>query len=605
MKKNLAVIIVFILLVAVMTFPLLINIHKSIPGFFSTDESFGALWDSWRIKFSFTHKLSFNHVSVIAHPFGSNMYQPGFISYLWMSLLYFLSILTTPALTFNLQIFFNLFFNGILTYLLVYHLTKNKVSGIFSGIIFAFCPYQFVRIWQHLGLSYNEFIVFSLYAIILLRENYNRRHSVLFFFSLLLLFSFDFSIMFFGFIVLCVFIAYSVVYRLINRKLYPKTTDLSYIKKAVFTAMLTIPLLFFQFFSLIKKIFIFSSLNAPSAHNLYRRPFNDLFEQSARPLSYFLPSSSHPVFGKFTEQFVGTKLYGVSFTEHALYLGWIPLLFAFLTFQRWKKNRKFQAQELANSGVNDDFYISFFILLAIVAWFFSQPPWWELGPVKIYMPSFFMYKILPMYRAYCRFGIVVMLAVAVLAGYGLKFVLEGLKSKNAKSTMAILFCGLVLFEFWNYPPFKVIDISKVPSVYYWLKEQPKGIVIAEYPLDSGSPNEMYKFYQITHEKRIINGTIPGTYANKFAQDIIKLSDPKTEIILKSMGVTYVLIHHEGYLNTELTEDKEELKRIPTNPSLKFIKSYPEQDCPQQNLMCVAKAGPIDVYEVIVNCPADK
>ena len=169
---------------------------------------------------------------------------------MWMSLLYFLSILTTPALTFNLQIFFNLFFNGILTYLLVYHLTKNRVSGIFSGIIFAFCPYQFVRIWQHLGLSYNEFIVFSLYAIILLRENYNRRHSVLFFFSLLLLFSFDFSIMFFGFIVLCVFIAYSVVYRLISRKLYPKTTDLSYIKKAVFTAMLTIPLLFFQFFLL-------------------------------------------------------------------------------------------------------------------------------------------------------------------------------------------------------------------------------------------------------------------------------------------------------------------------------------------------------------------
>ena len=318
-----------------------------------------------------------------------------------------------------------------------------------------------------------------------------------------------------------------------------------------------------------------------------------------------MPSSSHPVFGKFTEQFVGTKLYGVSFTEHALYLGWIPLLFAFLTFQRWKKNRKFQAQELANSGVNDDFYISFFISLAIVAWFFSQPPWWKFGPVKIYMPSFFMYKILPMYRAYCRFGIVVMLAVAVLAGYGLKFVLEGLKSKNAKSTMAILFCGLVLFEFWNYPPFKVIDISKVPSVYYWLKEQPKGIVIAEYPLDSGSPNEMYKFYQITHEKRIINGTIPGTYANKFAQDIIKLSDPKTEIILKSMGVTYVLVHHEGYLNTELTEDKEELKRIPTNPSLKFIKSYPEQDCPQQNLMYTAKAGPIDVYEVIVNYPPDK
>lgn len=33
-----------------------------------------------------------------------------------------------------------------------------------------------------------------------------------------------------------------------------------------------------------------------------------------------------------------------------------------------------------------------------------------------------------------------------------------------------------------------------------------------------SPNEMYKFYQTEHEKKIINGTIPGTYANKVCPD---------------------------------------------------------------------------------------
>lgn len=67
-----------------------------------------------------------------------------------------------------------------------------------------------------------------------------------------------------------------------------------------------------------------------------------------------------------------------------------------------------------------------------------------------------------------------------------------------------------------------------------------------------------------------------------------------------MGVTYVLIHHDGYLNTELVEDGEELGRIPANPNLKFIKSYPEQSCPQGNIICVAKTGPIDIYEVITN-----
>jgi len=64
-----------------------------------------------------------------------------------------------------------------------------------------------------------------------------------------------------------------------------------------------------------------------------------------------------------------------------------------------------------------------------------------------------------------------------------------------------------------------------------------------------------------------------------------------------MGARYALVHREDYLNTELTEEKEELDRIPKNTGLKFIKSFPNQECPQKDIMCVQKTGPIDVYEV--------
>ena len=159
---------------------------------------------------------------------------------------------------------------------------------------------------------------------------------------------------------------------------------------------------------------------------------------------------------------------------------------------------------------------------------------------------------------------------------------------------------LNLREFWNYPPFKVIDVSKVPSVYYWLKEQPADFAIAEYPLDSDSPNEMYKFYQTKHEKKIINGTIPGTYANKLAQTITKLSEPNIAGVLKWMEVKYVLVHQDGYLQTDLIKDREELEEIPRNLGLKFIKNFPVRECPQKNIMCVQKTGPIDVYEVVAS-----
>ena len=289
----------------------------------------------------------------------------------------------------------------------------------------------------------------------------------------------------------------------------------------------------------------------------------------------------------------------MSFTEHTLYLGWIPLILAFLAFKGWRRNRKTRTtnHELRITD-KEDFYIGFFVFLAIVAWLFSQPPWWNIFGFKLYMPSFFMYKILPMFRAYCRFGIVLMLAVAVLAGFGLKFFLERFKSQKTKIVVTGLFCGLVLFEFWNWPPYKVIDLSKVPAVYYWLKDEPKDIVIADYPLDADSSNELYKFFQTVHEKKIINGTIPGTYANKVAQEIRRLSGPKTASILKWMGVKYVVVHKDDYLKTDLVEDKEDLERIPQSPGLKFIRTFPHQECPDPHLMCVQKTGLIDVYEVV-------
>jgi hypothetical protein len=314
-------------------------------------------------------------------------------------------------------------------------------------------------------------------------------------------------------------------------------------------------------------------------------------------LSYLLPAVVHPLFGRFTESFVGTPLYGLSFTEHTLYLGWIPLILAFFVFQRWRKDKK---QNNLASGLKDrdKFYIGFFLFLAITAWLFSQPPWWSLGSVKIFTPSFFMYKILPMFRAYCRFGIVVMLAVAILAGYSLKFILERFSIQKVKIAVTTLFCGLVLFEFWNYPPFRVIDLSKAPEVYYWLKAQPGDFVIAEYPLDIIGPNVKYMFCQTRHEKKIINGSIPNTYANNLAKTITKLSQQKTAGVLKWMEVRYVLVHRDGYLKTDLVEDREELEKIPSNLGLKFVKSFSAQKCPQENIMCIQETGPIDVYEVI-------
>ena len=64
-----------------------------------------------------------------------------------------------------------------------------------------------------------------------------------------------------------------------------------------------------------------------------------------------------------------------------------------------------------------------------------------------------------------------------------------------------------------------------------------------------------------------------------------------------MGVEYALVHWQGYKDTGLVDDSEELNKIPQNPGLKFIKSFAAQECPHKDRMCVQKTGQIDVYEV--------
>jgi hypothetical protein len=300
----------------------------------------------------------------------------------------------------------------------------------------------------------------------------------------------------------------------------------------------------------------------------------------------------HPVFGKFTEQFVGSFLYGVSFTEHTLYLGLIPLILAFSAFKKRRQRDR------------EGFYIRFFVFLAIAAWLFSQPPWWKIGAFKIYMPSFFMYKILPMYRAYCRFGVVLIFAVAVLAGFGLKFLLAKFKSAWVKSGIAALCSLLVLFEFWNYPPFKLINLQPAARVYNWLKDEPQDTVIAQYPLDNQVTNPAYLFSQTQHGKRMINATEQGTYANRIANNITKLSEPETAGVLKWLGVKYVLVHRREYLDSQMISQIKELESISLNPGLRLVRNFAGQDCPQSQAICASDIGSVDVYEVVAKDPLD-
>jgi hypothetical protein len=579
-------IMIFLLILILFTFPLFFHITEYIPGFHSSDEPFAVLQRFWWLRFSFLNHYQWFNESITVYPFGQH-HDLQILSSLWFHIGRLISIAGSWIIAYNLPMICNFFIAFISMFYLFFYLSEDKYISFFASIIYTLCPYQFSRFWQHYSLVFTGFM--PLYILFLIKLHRYRSFKYVFLSTIVfsLLVSLNLHYAFFMFLSTFLFMFYSLIFRQEQEK-----TKL--LKFYLFTS---IALMIGSVIVLNRSFFghlVFAPNNIiPNAYALVR-PFEDLFRQSAKPLSYLLPDTAHPIFGKFTEQFIGSPLYGDSLTEHSLYLGWIPLALAFVAIKRYLRQRKEEA---------DNFYAGFFVLLAFMAWIFSQPPWWELGPLKIYMPSFFIYKMLPIFRAYCRFGILVMLAVAVLAGFGLRFIMGRFKTKKSKLALTILFCALVLFEFWNYPPFKVIDVSVAPAVYNWLKSERGNFAIAEYPLDAEGPNEMYKLYQTFHEKKIINGAIPGTYAYKFAQSLKKLSSLETAAKLKGMGVKYAIVHQDRYLESELAQDREELDKIKSSVGLRRIRSFPSEGCPEEGIACVKKSGPVDVYEVIAS-PVD-
>ncbi|MDD4894949.1 MAG: hypothetical protein PHW54_06540, partial [Candidatus Omnitrophica bacterium] len=394
--------------------------------------------------------------------------------------------------------------------------------------------------------------------------------------GLYLVFSFDYYYAYFMVVAMILIFFYWQIHRFFKTSRPNRIAGLKDIfKDSLYTSLIML-FCFLIILPIIMRILNSHVTTSNAAWNMSRRAFEDLFSQSAKPLSYFLPSLQQPVLGGITGFFIGSELYGKSLTEHVLFLGWIPIILAIVAVRRWRVNKTYS---------RENFYIGLFTYLTFVFWIFSQPPWWQIGPLKIYMPSFFMYKFLPMFRAYCRFGILVMLGVSILAGFGIKFILSSFKNRFLAFIVYILFCVLILFEFWSYPPFKIIYVNRVPPVYSWLKAQPGLFVIAEYPLDIEAPNEVYKFYQTKHDKKMINGAFPGTPANKFLCNIADLSNPNTVGMLNNLGVKYVLVHSQDYQATGLVEDLKQLEEIKNNSSLRLVKDFNDG---------------ISVYEIVRN-----
>lgn len=543
-RLNLFVPLFFALSTSIFTFPLVTKLTTSIYGFSKfRGDPFGTLWWIWWYRYAWVSKVSSSFIYLIAYPFGLDWSAHPTSPLLDYPVAILNFLINNEIITYNLVILLGFFLSAIFMFKLAKKIVKDINASILAGIIFAFCPNQLMQSAQHLGFSTPFWIIIYVFTLYKLSISINYRNMFLcsIAFSLVMLSNYYYG--YFMAIFTLIWFSYMVV---LKKRKFLTLRNLMIMSSGFILVLLIIAPFIMPKSLLINDIKIG-----------YTREFKDLFKYAARWWDYFLPSEFHPVFGKWTRCIID-RLGGRHYFERSLYIGYIPLFLAIVAIVKWWR------EERRNS------IIPFFVFTSILFFIFSLKPIFQIGNIKIPNFSFFAYKLLPMFRVYSRMGIVVMLSIATLAAYGLKYILGGIKKKWCKRAMGCFCIILVLFEYINFPPFHNIDLSMVPDVYQWLADESGDIVIVEYPFvrNIEETHSEYLFYQRIHKKKMVNGASEGTLGDAFRRECLYPNRLETAKLLAYLGADYMVIHKDKYSGSELEE-------IDKNPGLRIIKDFPE------------------------------
>jgi len=134
-------------------------------------------------------------------------------------------------------------------------------------------------------------------------------------------------------------------------------------------------------------------------------PRADLFRYSAAWWSYLVPPVAHPLLGEGARRFWAASGVREGLLEHQVSLGWAIVALALIAVFR----------RLA------DVRVLVLAAVALTALACSLAPERTIGAFTIAGPSALLYALVPMFRSYARFGVVVQLMAALLAGIGLDY----------------------------------------------------------------------------------------------------------------------------------------------------------------------------------------
>lgn len=376
---------------------------------------------------------------------------------------------------------------GYFTYLLVYDLTSSKSAAIVAGIIFSFSPFHFSHGRGHLQMATLQWL--PLYFMMLRRALESRKvvHALYAGIALGLIILTD------QLQTICVVLASGII---LTTAFIAAAKRAAALQKSgrqlgVIAAAASLVSCFYLYPALRE---ILSNRSATKVGVLGHGGAN-MF--SADLLGFVLPGFHRWWGGLFSSYNLGR--------DSVVYLGLIASALA--VYGGWKHR--------------NDLTVRCIAVVGLCFWIMSLGPYlhvngiWVFAGFKIPLPYLAMTDI-PLIgenRTPCRFHLMTVLAVALLAGYGLRdiFARGGGLSRQLRLLLPCAVALLVVIEYM--PPHQTPGDTSVPPVYLEMARDSRVYSVLQLPLSrwsaiykngSSSPALMM-YYQTIHEKQIFSG----------------------------------------------------------------------------------------------------
>lgn len=481
--QHISIIIIFLTLSIILTFPVIVNFASQAAGDGCYDKCH-MMWRFWWSTYSFENGLDPSRTNYMFYPDGVQI--SGNLAQFTTSIAFLLLQFLDYTATWNAIWFLGFIFGGYGAFLLANHFNRNFFSSLVAGIIFTFSSYHMAQAYTHIGLSMIVWIpIFILFLFKILEKNskvYAIGAGICFFLV-------SITHLYYSLFVLIFLIIFFGIYIFKEKKISNKAFVIN------FSIMITI--------GMIATLIVFAPI-LESASESYKRPLSQhmMFSVSIENLVMPTPlqtNQQHSDFAliKWFHSVFEKEVQEISTIEQLVFLGYSVIFLSFLALIKFR-NKHFWFWVLI-SGV--------FLILSLGPdlKFFNQP-------IGFTLPEKVLYETLPgwdNFRAPARFIVMTTLAMAILSSYAISGLMKIQKLQNKSRYILVTVIVLViLFEFSTipYPSYS----EPIPEIYEKIKNDSGDFAILESPIGTTGdfmlmslPKVIY--YQTFHEKPIYGG----------------------------------------------------------------------------------------------------